>query len=70
MSDFGLSKCVPNYRVEVFVDHGTRGFMAPETLADERVNPFKVKILTQDSEDKDMLVILFFLQQIADFPFF
>ncbi|RUS85924.1 hypothetical protein EGW08_006327, partial [Elysia chlorotica] len=42
LSDFGLSKCVPNQRVEIFMNYGTRGFMAPEIFGDSRVNPFKV----------------------------
>ncbi|KAK3781256.1 hypothetical protein RRG08_065987 [Elysia crispata] len=44
LSDFGLSKCVPNQSVKLFIDYGTKGFRAPETFEDERVCPFKVDI--------------------------
>ncbi|CAL1538885.1 unnamed protein product, partial [Lymnaea stagnalis] len=38
LSDFGLSRAVPNQRVEIFVDFGTQAYRAPETLGEDRVN--------------------------------
>ncbi|KAI8781316.1 cell cycle serine/threonine-protein kinase CDC5/MSD2 [Biomphalaria glabrata] len=42
LSDFGLSRALPNPNVEIFQNFGTRFYRAPETYSDERVNPFKV----------------------------
>ena len=45
LTDFGLSRCVPNHNVQLFVDYGTRGYMAPETDGGARVSPFSVSFL-------------------------
>ncbi|KAI8781293.1 cell cycle serine/threonine-protein kinase CDC5/MSD2 [Biomphalaria glabrata] len=42
LSDFGLSRALPNPNVEIFQYFGTLLYRAPETYSDERVNPFKV----------------------------
>uniref|UniRef100_A0A2C9L8I4 Protein kinase domain-containing protein n=1 Tax=Biomphalaria glabrata TaxID=6526 RepID=A0A2C9L8I4_BIOGL len=42
LSDFGLSRALPNPNVEIFQYFETLLYRAPETYSDLRVNPFKV----------------------------
>ncbi|GFR71955.1 serine/threonine-protein kinase HT1 [Elysia marginata] len=42
LTDFGLSRLLPNYSVEIFIDYGTKGYLAPEADGNSRVNPYKV----------------------------
>ncbi|KAH9491830.1 hypothetical protein Btru_029850, partial [Bulinus truncatus] len=44
LSDFGLAKAVPSKSIEIYMNFGTRAYRAPETMKDERVNPFKVDL--------------------------
>ncbi|XP_059179635.1 hormonally up-regulated neu tumor-associated kinase homolog B-like [Physella acuta] len=44
VSDFGLSRAVPNKTVEIFMNFGTMSYRAPETFLAERVNPFKADL--------------------------